>query len=164
MKNALIALMFLLCGAVYSQDQNDYSKDLSDASKIFQKVDPEEGILNPEEKKLIQQIHVNNKKGYQILKIDDQFDLTFCISTIENANWCGFRYLEKRNIIKFESGLQIELYSISEMNNTGINNSNGCELSDEKAMANSVWKLSETGVVLRACKSVLIPKQKLPNQ
>lgn len=99
-------------------------------------------------KREVTEVYVNAEFGYQIIKNDNQKDLTFCINAIENANWCGQRFLDERNLINFESGLEIELYSINEMNDSGNPVSVDCLLSKERNTINDIWKFSESGKII----------------
>lgn len=48
---------------------------------------------------------------YKLLNTDTKYGVEFCEKAISEANWCGFRYKNKRNLIQFDTGLKVELYS-----------------------------------------------------
>ncbi len=108
-----------------------------------------------------EEVYTNEDIGYQILVIDNVYDLDFCKSAIDDANWCGYRYSDKRNPIKFESGLEIELFSIQEMSVAGKVIEPECELSNDNETTNDLWKINDSGQISRGVKSGWNPKQKI---
>ena len=94
----------------------------------------------------------DNKKviTYKLLNTDTKYSLDFCEKAISEANWCGFRYKNKRNLIQFDSGLKVELYSQDEI---GENNAN-CELTDYRDFSTDIWQFSPEGKIIHLVSKV----------
>jgi len=81
---------------------------------------------------------------YKIIQEDSKYQLEFCKKALNEANWCGFRYKDKRNVIQFETGLKVELFSQNEI---GENNPN-CTLKDYRDFSDDVWKFTPNGKIV----------------
>lgn len=81
---------------------------------------------------------------FKIIQTDSKFSTDFCEKAISEANWCGFRYENKRNLIQFESGLKIELFSAKEIGETNSN----CFLTDYRDFSNDIWRLTDNGTIV----------------
>ena len=81
---------------------------------------------------------------FKLLNSDTKFSEEFCQNAISEANWCGFRYKNKRNLIQFDTGLKVELFSQDEI---GENNSN-CTLTDYRDFSKDVWRFSPDGKIV----------------
>lgn len=84
------------------------------------------------------------QKTFKFLNSDTKFSTEFCEKAISEANWCGFRFENKRNIIQFESGLKVELFSATEIGETNSN----CFLTDYRDFSNDIWKFTENGKIV----------------
>jgi len=96
---------------------------------------------------------VNDEKttnSYRIVQSDTKFSDEFCENAISEANWCGFRYENKRNIIQFDTGLKVEFFSMKEI---GENNAN-CILTDYRDFSNDVWRFTPEGKIIHLVSKV----------
>lgn len=89
-------------------------------------------------------INKSTNQTYKIIQEDTKFSIDFCEKAISEANWCGFRYENKRNLIQFESGLKIELFSAKEIGETNSN----CFLTDYRDFSNDIWRFTEKGTIV----------------
>jgi hypothetical protein len=71
-----------------------------------------------------------NTKGYAVKELGSKFSIDEITNAIEAANWCSYRYQNKRQVLTFKSGIIIELYSVNELNNSSINIDQNCVLPD----------------------------------
>jgi len=83
-------------------------------------------------------------KAFKIIQSDTKFSDKFCQKAISEANWCGFRYENKRNLIQFETGLKVEFFSMNETNESNPN----CTLTDYRDFSNDIWKFTENGKII----------------
>ena len=81
---------------------------------------------------------------FKITHADSKYSINFCEKAITDANWCGFRFENKRNIIEFESGLKVEFFSRTEIGETNSN----CRLTDYRDFSTDVWRLSPEGKII----------------
>ncbi|MGV6861710.1 MAG: hypothetical protein ACWA41_08045 [Putridiphycobacter sp.] len=88
---------------------------------------------------------------FEIINKDTKYSNEFCVKAISEANWCGFRYQNKRNTIQFETGLKVELYSAEEIGETNSN----CYLTDYRDFSNDIWRFTPEGKIVH-----LMPTQK----
>ena len=86
-----------------------------------------------------------NVTSFIILQEDTKYPLEFCEKAIADGNWCGFRFQNKRNLIQFDTGLKVALFSGTEIN---IDNPN-CILTDYRDFSTDVWRFTEDGKILR---------------
>ena len=91
-----------------------------------------------------------NVNTFKFLNSDTKYSTEFCTKAILDANWCGFRYENKRNIIQFETGLKVELFSAKEIGETNSN----CFLTNYRDFSNDIWKFTETGKIVHLVKSI----------
>lgn len=97
--------------------------------------------------------NIQKNEGFKSLNEDTKYSTEFCEKAISEATWCGLRYENKRNIIQFETGYKVELFSAKEMN---ITNSN-CFLTDYRDHSNDIWRFTENGKIVRL---MTYPKEK----
>jgi len=64
-------------------------------------------------------------------------------SAMSVANFCGSYYETKRNVITFNDGSVVELFSKGEMEVSGIFLAASCFLNDEVSSNEYVWSISE---------------------
>lgn len=92
----------------------------------------------------------NDSKSYTFLNTDTKYSLEFCQKAISEANWCGFRYENKRNLIQFDTGLKVELFSQNEIGETNSN----CTLTDYRDFSKDVWKFTPEGKIIHLVSKV----------
>jgi len=81
---------------------------------------------------------------FKIIQKDTKFSKEFCEKAISEANWCGFRYENKRNIIQFDTGLKVELFSSKEIGETNSN----CILTDYRDFSKDIWRFTNEGKII----------------
>jgi hypothetical protein len=81
---------------------------------------------------------------FKLLNTDAKFSIEFCQNAISEANWCGFRYKTKRNLIQFDTGLKVELFSQDEIGETNSN----CTLTDYRDFSKDVWRFTPEGKII----------------
>jgi len=84
------------------------------------------------------------KKTFTIIQKDTKFSKEFCEKAISEANWCGFRYENKRNLIQFDTGLKVELFSAKEIGETNSN----CILTDYRDFSKDIWRFTPDGKII----------------
>lgn len=81
---------------------------------------------------------------FKIIQSDTKFSDEFCEKAISDANWCGFRYENKNNIIQFDTGLKVELYSMQELSLDDTN----CTLTDYRDFSADIWRFTPEGKII----------------
>jgi hypothetical protein len=81
---------------------------------------------------------------FEIIQKDTKYSNEFCEKAISEANWCGFRYENKRHIIQFDTGLKIELFSAKEIGETNSN----CFLTDYRDFSTDIWQITPSGKIV----------------
>lgn len=100
----------------------------------------------------------DNPKTFKFLNSDTKYSVEFCEKAISEANWCGFRFENKRNLIQFETGLKVELFSQNEI---GENNPN-CTLTNYRDFSTDVWKFTESGKIVHLVKKRPLKEEIIP--
>jgi hypothetical protein len=90
------------------------------------------------------------KTTFTLINSDTKFSADFCQKAISEANWCGFRYKSKRNLIQFDTGLKVELFSQDEINEDNAN----CTLTDYRDFSKDVWRFSPEGKIIHLVSKV----------
>jgi hypothetical protein len=84
------------------------------------------------------------QRTFKIIQFDTKFSNEFCVKAISEAKWCGFRYENKRNLIQFDTGLKVELFSTREIN---LDNPN-CILTDYRDFSKDEWRFTPEGKII----------------
>lgn len=86
------------------------------------------------------------QSNYEIKTLGTSYSVQQIEAAFGSAQWCGFIYLDKRNVIQLNDGSVIELLSANE---TSEKEDQSCIASDATVFQSAVWSISTTGKVVR---------------
>jgi len=91
----------------------------------------------------------SQKDSYQIIKEDNVSNIADYSSAMDNANFDSYRYVNKRRKIFFDSGVEIELLSVYELQSLKLPvNASNARIYNDKSHTNPIFKLGNNGHVL----------------
>jgi hypothetical protein len=90
-----------------------------------------------------------SQSKFEIKTVGTIYTLDKINTAMSAANFCGSHYETKRNLITFNDGSVVELFSKVEMEVSGIFLAASCFLSDEVNSNEYVWSISEEGIITK---------------
>lgn len=86
---------------------------------------------------------------YTVVNTNDVTNIIDYKTAMDNANFDSYRYINKRRIITFDTGVEIELLSVYELQdlNIQVDASKG-RIYNEKMKTNPIYRLGENGYIL----------------
>ena len=85
------------------------------------------------------------QSNYEIISTGDEYSEQQITDAFGSANFCGFFFINNRNIIVLNDGSIIELMSSAESDQITVE----CSRVDEYIFPDAVWSISESGKVVR---------------
>lgn len=82
-------------------------------------------------------------KNCSDVRLKQQYELA-----VEKADFSCYRYKNKRRVMRFEDGAELELFSTVESFNNGVSINTNCYLNDGEVPGESVMKLDSNGHLL----------------
>lgn len=90
-----------------------------------------------------------NTRSYVITQKGTVTDVAPYEKAMETGNWDKYRYFDKRSVIRFETGLVIELLSANEMQATGLPVlTDRVRTKDPDFDTQSVFRLTSGGIIV----------------
>lgn len=107
---------------------------------------------------LICGIHVSaqtgNARSFVITQKGTVTDVAAYEKAMETGNWDKYRYFDKRSVIRFETGLVIELLSANEMKALGLPVlTDRVRTRDPETDSGSVFRLTSGGIIVEMMKT-----------
>lgn len=99
---------------------------------------------------------------YRIINHSDIKDIQNYKKAIEAANWKCYRMLNKSRIIKFDTGIEVELFSALALAANGISVSRDCLVTEELVNGRKyqpIYRLDPSGRIIELHESVGNTKQ-----
>lgn len=91
----------------------------------------------------------SQKNTYEVVKNNKVLNLSEYEVAMDKANFDNYRYIKKRRKITFDTGVEIELLSVQELQalNIGVDASKG-KIYNPNTETNPVYKLGKNGYIL----------------
>lgn len=94
-----------------------------------------------------------NSKGYTVEAVGSKYSISEIEEALNAANWCSYRYMNKRQILNFKSGIVVQLHSITEMKLNKI-------VIDESCAAQDNFILEDNFMIHEASKKIIRLREK----
>lgn len=85
------------------------------------------------------------QNSFEIKAVGSSYSHAELVSALTNANLCNFYYSDKRRVLSFDDGAQVELFSKSELPTLSEN----CFIPSSFQNNDEYWEVSSTGVLIR---------------
>lgn len=90
-----------------------------------------------------------NNSTFSVISQSKITDVQPYIKAMEAANFSCYHLKKNRRKITFDTGLEIELFSVTEMLSKGLKFDSSCPVDEDKLEKKSpVYHLSETGIIM----------------
>jgi hypothetical protein len=90
-----------------------------------------------------------SQSKFEIKTVGKSYSSDKINTAMSTANFCGSYFETKRNVITFNDGSVVELYSKVEMEVSGIFLAASCFLNDEVNSNEYVWAISEEDIITK---------------
>lgn len=94
---------------------------------------------------------------YEIKTVGATYSSSELLEALSNANFCHFYYSDKRRLLNFDDGAQVELLSKNELPDL----SDDCFIPSSFPNNDEYWEVSTTGVLIRRIKGDISPDNKI---
>lgn len=92
---------------------------------------------------------INSSGGFQITSNGNVADIQVYKDALNKADWKCHRFMNSRRVLAFDTGVVVELFSVKELSELGLNADVSC-IADEKNSSprQPVYHLSESGIII----------------